>query len=200
MSESTPAPSRKRRRWLLALLSMVLLGYGWWWSTRPSPLPEFLVPYEDRIVSKHMYRDYTHSAGFSGSTFYFVDVPFETLLLDFADQAGFERLDVGLSTVRFSASGLEHTPVPFNTDQNVHVGTVILRGRKVSVISLLGHLDISPWDQMISRICPDWLNRRFVKQGWIGEEIPMSTRDPAFTQKGVQELLRRHAAKPEDKK
>ncbi|MEQ1823235.1 MAG: hypothetical protein ABL949_12040 [Fimbriimonadaceae bacterium] len=45
---AVPRPKR-RRRWLLALLPMVLLGFGWWWSTRPAPLPKFLEPFRDRL-------------------------------------------------------------------------------------------------------------------------------------------------------
>ncbi|MEQ1934387.1 MAG: hypothetical protein ABL962_11005 [Fimbriimonadaceae bacterium] len=200
MPESTPAPSRKRRRWLLALLPLVLLGFGWWWSTRPPPLPEFLEQFADRTLFRGQFRQDSYTTKPPSTiqenhsvTELFIDATPETVMRAMLDQYGSD--EIGL----IGGGAMYSHPSHGDPDAIVLMGA-LFRGRKGTNVVIARLCQVTRADQHIGRIWPAWMDIRFGRKftrSRLGEVIEP---DPAFREDVLKVMISGDVPKAKAKK
>ncbi len=151
---------RKRRRWLLLLIPVVPLAFGWWSFTREPPLPKFLQKFEGQATLLWSGRTYRHITGMAPeesrhplTSYYLVDAPAETVILSLADSNGRDPIslnDTGAHVFGFFEFGME-------------IDAVVRNGKRQTRVRITDGLSFErPYtmqDRIVLNLWPDWLGR-----------------------------------------
>ncbi|MEQ1934388.1 MAG: hypothetical protein ABL962_11010 [Fimbriimonadaceae bacterium] len=161
LAASTPRP--KRRRWLFVLLPLVLLGFVWWWSTRPAPLPKFLEPFADRISTSLTLRDQVSVDAHQQEHVFFVQAPLHEVALSLAKQTG--MADMGFHKLNVSYTG---TSLPdIRMISMIPVTMYNVPGTLVHVYQSPAKLNLA--DGVIGKMWPKWLDLRLGERTYPAE-------------------------------